>query len=91
MGTVAQIQLNDVEVECTPDKLPKYLTADISKLSAHQRFTIGDLEAAEEISIIGDPNVIIATVANIKEDRTEDKAPDDPLALHTDPPTSTPS
>ncbi|EYE89470.1 50S ribosomal protein L25 [Fervidicella metallireducens AeB] len=82
-GAIAQIQINEVEVECTPDALPRYFTADLSKVPIGGRFTVGDLEVAEEISVLNDYNTIIASVSYIKE-RKEEENPDNAMAIHQD-------
>lgn len=63
---IVQRQLDDVEVECTPTNIPKYVTVDVSIMHPGQRITYGDVELSGEISIVGDKNTIIATISKRK-------------------------
>lgn len=73
-GVVIQQQLNEVEVIALPNQLPNYIVADISKLKAKERITIGDLEVSEEISVLNNPNMTVLTLANAKEAPAEIEA-----------------
>lgn len=81
-GGMAQVQTTEVEIEGTADKLPRFITADLSKVPVGGRLTVGDLEVSSEISIVGDPSTIIASVTYIKDMQTESVTPDDALSVH---------
>ncbi|TDT46096.1 50S ribosomal protein L25 [Fonticella tunisiensis] len=83
-GAIAQLQLDQVEVECAPDKLPRYITADISNLPTGGRITLGDLEIAEEIAIGGDPNTVVASITYIKDMQREQEDPNEAMAVHAE-------
>lgn len=63
---ILQQQLNEVDVICMPDSLPKYIKIDISKLSSKKSFKVADIEAAEEISILNNPEMTVVSLINAK-------------------------
>lgn len=69
---VVQRQMDDIEIECVPENIPKFFSIDVSNMSPGQRITYADIELSGEISIVGDINTIVATVtkrkANIQND-----------------------
>ncbi|KPU45373.1 50S ribosomal protein L25 [Oxobacter pfennigii] len=75
-GGIVQKQLGTVEVEATPDQLPKFILADVSRLEIGDKITVADMEFASEISILSDINSIVATItyASEKEDTTTTSA-----------------
>jgi large subunit ribosomal protein L25 len=84
MGAMAQIQVDHVEVECTPDKLPRQIIADISRLDVGQKLTVAQLEIAEEIAVLNDPNTIIAAISYIKSNTDENILPNAAGSMHAD-------
>lgn len=84
MGAMAQIQLDNIEVECTPDKLPRQIIADISRLDVGQKLTVAQLEVAEEIAVLNDPNTIIAAITYIKSNTDENILPNAAGSMHSD-------
>lgn len=84
MGAMAQIQLDNIEVECTPDKLPRQIIADISRLDVGQKLTVAQLEIAEEIAVLNDPNTIIAAITYIRSNTDENILPNAAGSMHAD-------
>lgn len=66
-GGVIQKQLATVSVEAAPDKIPKYLVADVSNLKPGDRLTIADMEISSEIAVMSDIHSVIASVVNGSE------------------------
>ncbi|MCX7904661.1 MAG: 50S ribosomal protein L25 [Caloramator sp.] len=66
MNAVIQKVQDEVEVECSVDKVPKYLAVDITNLNK-DKITVADLEVSEEISIIAPPNMLLATLVKAGE------------------------
>lgn len=66
-GGVVQKQLGSIVVESSPDKLPKYVVADVSRLNIGGKFTVADIELAEDITLETDIHSIIAAVTAAKE------------------------
>lgn len=83
-GTIVQQQVNEVEVECTPDKLPKCIYADVSGLEKKQKLTIGDLEIGSEISVLDNPLATVVSLTYSKNTNTEEESPNDAMAMHSD-------
>ena len=67
-GVVVQQQLKEIEVKCTTSNIPKKLEFDISKFGIGESLRVADLEISEEISIVNDPQSIIASVATLKQE-----------------------
>jgi large subunit ribosomal protein L25 len=84
MGAMVQKQLNEVDVVCTADKLPKYIVADLSRFDIGDRFMVRDLEVADEISVINDSDIVIAAITHIKENKTELQTPNAASVMHVD-------
>ncbi|SEF56316.1 large subunit ribosomal protein L25 [Caloramator fervidus] len=72
MNAVVQKIQDEVEVECSADKVPKFIVADITKINK-DKITVSDLEIAEEISVIAPPNALIATIVKANQIVEEDK------------------
>lgn len=62
-GAVVQKEKSNIKVSCIPDKLPKYITLDLSNAKIGSIFKLSDIEVAEEISILDDLNSIVASVS----------------------------
>ncbi len=62
-GAVVQKEKSNIKVSCIPDKLPKYITLDLSDAKIGSIFKLSDIEVAEEISILDDLNSIVASVS----------------------------
>jgi large subunit ribosomal protein L25 len=79
---MSQVQLDQIEVFCTADKLPRFITADVSRVPIGGKITLGDIEVAEEISIVGDPATIIVSVSHMKDMQIEQESPSEAMAIH---------
>lgn len=66
-GGIVQKQLGTVSVMATPDRIPKYLVADVSRLSRGEKFTIADMEFSSELAVLSDINSVIASVTSPRE------------------------
>lgn len=83
-GAMAQIQVTEVEVEGTPENLPRFIAADLSHIPVGGRITLGNLEVAEEISIVGDLSTIVASVSYVKDMHFESETPNDAMSIHSE-------
>lgn len=72
-GSIIQQQLRDLEVECSAGNIPKALEFDISSFKPGDTLKVSDMEFGEEISIIQDPQSIIASVAFAKDNKDVDE------------------
>ncbi len=76
LGFIINQQLNTVEVEGLPDSIPPHINIPLSALDGKRSIRVRDIEAAAELSIISDPEDIIATVtqaSRIEDDGEGDK------------------
>ena len=83
-GAILQQQVNQVEVECTPDRLPRNIYVDVSHLDNKHRITVGDLEVGEEISILNNPQSTVVSLTYSKNTATEEESPNTVMAMHSD-------
>jgi len=72
-GSIIQQQLRDLEVECSAGNIPKALEFDISNFKPGDTLKVADMEFGQEISIIQDPQSIIASIAFAKENREDEE------------------
>lgn len=73
-GGIVQKQLGTVSVMATPDRLPKYLVADVSKLGSGHKLTIADMEFSSEIAVLSDMHSVVALVTTPREKEDLDEA-----------------
>lgn len=59
-GGIVQTQKNEVEIECQAKDVPRHLNIDASKYNVGESMKIKDIEIAQEISILGNPEDVIA-------------------------------
>ncbi|MBU2566677.1 50S ribosomal protein L25 [Patescibacteria group bacterium] len=63
MGGTLNKPYEEIEVECLPDKLPKSIEVDLSKLETYEdRITAGNLVLPEGVKITLDPEELIVSV-----------------------------
>ena len=63
-GGVLSLVLRDVHVEALPMEVPYRLTFDVSGLVIGDAVRVGDLTAPAGVTILDDPDAVIATVAH---------------------------
>jgi len=66
-GGIVQKQLGTVSVETYPNKLPKYVVADVSNLNIGDKLSLADVEFSSDITVLSDIESIIATIVAPKE------------------------
>ena len=62
-GGILETVLREVTVECLPADLPHNITLDVSHLNIGQAIHIGDIKPPEGVTILGNPNAVVVTVA----------------------------
>jgi len=72
-GSIIQQQLRDIEVECSAGNIPKALEFDISNFKPGDTLKVVDMEFGQEISIIQDPQSIVASITFGKNNGEDDK------------------
>lgn len=81
---VIQQQLRELHIECLPGHMPSSIDLDISNLAPGQPLKVADVEFATELSILNDPEEVIAALA--KAARIEEKSEEDLLERVTEVP-----
>lgn len=59
-----QHQLRELNIECLPQNIPQNIEISVKNLVFGQPITIGDIEFAEEISVLHDPDEVIASLTH---------------------------
>lgn len=72
-GSIIQQQVRDIEVECFAGNIPKAFEFDISNFRPGDTLKVADMEFGEEISIIQDPQSVIASIAFAKNNMDEEE------------------
>jgi large subunit ribosomal protein L25 len=62
-GGILETVLREVTVECLPADLPHNITLDVSQLNIGQAIHIGDIKPPQGVTILGNPNAVVVTVA----------------------------
>ncbi len=71
-NTLAQT-LNTLSIESFPDKIPARIQLDISSLlEADQTLRVKDLVLGEDITILNDPEVVLARISTRKAEKVEE-------------------
>ena len=75
-GGVLQTGLRELEIECTPDKMPDAVSVDISGLEAGQHLTVADLMVSGDLKVLTEPDkmVVMVVAPRVAEDPEEDTA-----------------
>ncbi|MBI5188777.1 MAG: 50S ribosomal protein L25/general stress protein Ctc [Nitrospirae bacterium] len=68
-GGILQHVLREIEIECLPDRIPRRIEIDISKLETGQSLHVNDLELEEGIKVLTSPDeVIVNVIAPVAEE-----------------------
>jgi len=66
-GVLEQI-IREIEMRCEPREIPDVVNVDVSNLGVHDVLRISDIQVAEGIEILNDPDTVIATVGVVREE-----------------------
>ncbi len=66
-GMLEQI-IREIEIRCQPREIPDVINVDVSNLGVHDVLHISDIQVAEGIEILNDPDTVICTVGIVKEE-----------------------
>jgi large subunit ribosomal protein L25 len=66
-GVLEQI-IREIEIRCEPREIPDVVNVDVSNLGVHDVLHISDIQVAEGIEILNQPEIVIATVGIVKEE-----------------------
>ncbi len=71
LGTASQV-LHDLEIECLPDNLVSEIVVDLSMIKAPEdMITVQDLTVPEGITVLSDPEAIVARFEYIQAEEVE--------------------
>jgi large subunit ribosomal protein L25 len=79
-GGILEQLLRQVEIRCRPSIIPDAIHADVSGLSVHDVLHVSDLKVEEGVTILTDPETVVATVAVVREEQVEERTPESEVA-----------
>ena len=71
-GMVLQKEKDSIKIECNVDNLPKYLKINVNEGNNGNVFRVGDLEVAEELSVIDNLDTVIAAISYERKTVSDD-------------------
>lgn len=75
-GAVIQPQMREIDIECLPTDIPEHIVADLSGASAGDAVTVASLRVPEGVTVLADPDQIIATISIPRALRTGEGSDD---------------
>ena len=76
-GGILEQLLREVEIRCRPNIIPDAIHADVSGLGVHDVLHVSDLKVEEGVTVLTDPETAVATVAVVREEQVEERAPEE--------------
>lgn len=70
-GGILEQLLREVEIRCGTRDIPEAIHIDVSGLGVHEVMHVSDLQVADNVEILADPETAIATVAVLREEEVE--------------------
>jgi large subunit ribosomal protein L25 len=70
-GGVLEQMLREIEIRVRPRDIPDSIDLDVSNLGVHDVLHVSDLQVAENIEILNEPDTVLATVGIIAEEPVE--------------------
>ena len=70
-GGVLEHVLRELEIRCRPSLIPDAIHADVTGLKVHDVLHVSDLKVGEGVTILTDPETVIATVGVVREEQVE--------------------
>jgi large subunit ribosomal protein L25 len=66
-GVLEQI-VREIEIRCQPRDIPDSIDIDVSELDVHDTLHVSDIKISEDVEILTDSELVIATVGIVKEE-----------------------
>ena len=66
-GVLEQI-IREIEIRCQPRDIPDSIDIDVSELDVHDTLHVSDIKISEDVEILTDSELVIATVGIVKEE-----------------------
>jgi large subunit ribosomal protein L25 len=75
-GYISSTQMNELEVQCIPEHLPRYITVNISELKPGDIILVKDIVANENITIVDDKDLVVTSIvyAEVEKEAEEGEA-----------------
>ena len=73
---ILEQQLRELEIRCEPRDIPDAINIDVSNLGVHDVIHVSDIQVPENVEILQDPDMVVATVGIVRE---EEVAPAPPV------------
>ena len=70
-GGVLEQMLREIQIRVRPRDIPDAIDLDVSNLGVHEVLHVSDLQVAENIEILNDPETVLATVGIIADEPVE--------------------
>jgi len=70
-GGVLEQMLREIEIRVSPRDIPDSIDLDVSNLGVHDVLHVSDLQVADNIEILNDPDTVLATVGIVMEEPVE--------------------
>lgn len=70
--TVANISLNEIDIEVDPTKAPEEFTLDISELEVGDSLSVADLTVEDDIDVLAEADQTIVSISVVEEEPEED-------------------
>lgn len=75
LGGMLMHEMIEVEVEALPGDLPESIQVDVSALTDYEaRITVGDLVVGKKVTVLTDPEQIVAFVTPLAQEEPEEEA-----------------
>jgi large subunit ribosomal protein L25 len=73
---ILEQQLRELEIRCEPRDIPDAINIDVSNLGVHDVIHVSDIQVPENVEILQDPDMVVATIGIVRE---EEVAPAPPV------------
>ena len=70
-GGVLEQMVREIEIRVRPRDIPDAINLDVSNLGVHDVLHVSDLQVAENIEILNEPDMVLATVGIVQEEPVE--------------------
>lgn len=70
-GGVLEQMVREIEIRVSPRDIPDAIDLDVSNLGVHDVLHVSDLQVADNIEILNDPEMVLATVGIVLEEPVE--------------------
>ncbi|MBZ5552394.1 MAG: 50S ribosomal protein L25 [Acidobacteriia bacterium] len=68
-GGILEIVLREVEIQCLPADIPDHIDVDVTELVFGTNIRVGDLKVDSKIKILSDPNLTVAHLTTVREEK----------------------